>query len=350
MAIYAIWNNKGGVGKSYLAFQLACEYAFQHPDRKVLVVDACPQANASVMLLGGAVVGESVLSQLAASTPLRTISGYVEERIRSPYVNPLSGGQYAIQARLHNQQVPDNVYVVPGDEQLEVQASRVVGAANPGPQDAWRLVHDWFNDLIQDIVRSLDGDVTVFIDCNPSFTIYTELALSASERLIVPFTADGASRRAVRSVLALVYGVQRNPGAQVSQYHLNATAFRTRVPLIYCYVGNRLTQNLGPATAFGSVVQLIGREILAVWRSHPNRFAPHPANALAPRTDVEFRRMFQAELRDANTAAVVSTALGIPLRSLVAGRIDLFGRVVKVNQSQLDSLVPNMTAFVGTVE
>ena len=27
MAIYALWNNKGGVGKSYLTFQIACEYA-----------------------------------------------------------------------------------------------------------------------------------------------------------------------------------------------------------------------------------------------------------------------------------------------------------------------------------
>ena len=26
MAIYAVWNNKGGVGKSYLSFQLAAEY------------------------------------------------------------------------------------------------------------------------------------------------------------------------------------------------------------------------------------------------------------------------------------------------------------------------------------
>ena len=43
MAIYAIWNNKGGVGKSYLTFQIACEYAKQHPEKKVLVVDLCPQ-------------------------------------------------------------------------------------------------------------------------------------------------------------------------------------------------------------------------------------------------------------------------------------------------------------------
>ncbi len=35
MAIYAVWNNKGGVGKSYLTFQLASEYARQNPTKKV---------------------------------------------------------------------------------------------------------------------------------------------------------------------------------------------------------------------------------------------------------------------------------------------------------------------------
>ncbi|MBF8402301.1 ParA family protein, partial [Klebsiella pneumoniae] len=41
MAIYAVWNNKGGVGKSYLTFQLASEYARQNPTKKVLVIDLC---------------------------------------------------------------------------------------------------------------------------------------------------------------------------------------------------------------------------------------------------------------------------------------------------------------------
>ncbi len=53
MAIYAVGNNKGGVGKSYLTFQIACEYARTHRDQRVLVIDLCPQANASGMLLGG---------------------------------------------------------------------------------------------------------------------------------------------------------------------------------------------------------------------------------------------------------------------------------------------------------
>jgi cellulose biosynthesis protein BcsQ len=53
MAVYALWNNKGGVGKSYLTFQISCEYARTHPTEKILVIDLCPQANASGMLMGG---------------------------------------------------------------------------------------------------------------------------------------------------------------------------------------------------------------------------------------------------------------------------------------------------------
>ena len=64
MSVYAICNNKGGVGKSYLTFQIASEYARTHPQEKVLVIDLCPQANASSMLLGGIVEGERHLGNL----------------------------------------------------------------------------------------------------------------------------------------------------------------------------------------------------------------------------------------------------------------------------------------------
>jgi cellulose biosynthesis protein BcsQ len=61
---YAIWNNKGGVGKTFLAFVIACEYADQHPDRKVIMLDLCPQANLSEIVLGGNGSGADKLSDL----------------------------------------------------------------------------------------------------------------------------------------------------------------------------------------------------------------------------------------------------------------------------------------------
>lgn len=74
MAIYSIWNNKGGVGKSYLTFQVASEYAIMHPDKKVLVIDLCPQANSSSMLLGGIENGENILNEIHAIQPRTSIS------------------------------------------------------------------------------------------------------------------------------------------------------------------------------------------------------------------------------------------------------------------------------------
>jgi cellulose biosynthesis protein BcsQ len=352
MAVYAIWNNKGGVGKSYLTFQIASEYAKAHPDQPVLVVDLCPQANASSMLLGGIIEGEERLTRIAGRASRRTIAGYIDERIRSPYVSPKVGSGYVTNVHKHNDEVSPNLFLVVGDESLEIQTSRVSNATNPGPTDAWRVVHGWISDLISDIRKSWNvSDCTVFIDCNPSFSVYTELAMSAADRLIIPFSADGSSKRAVRAVLALLYGITRVPGAEQSEFFLNTQRFRMSVPRIYSYVGNRLTQmNLGAAKAFKTVVMEIGKEIWDVWRQSPNNFAIHPAGEPSPRNSAEFRKMFQVEINDANTASVVSGGLGIPITTLASGTKNLAGRRIMVNQSQLDRQQPNIRRFVRTIE
>jgi chromosome partitioning protein len=352
MSVYAIWNNKGGVGKSYLTFQIASEYAKTHPDQKVLVIDLCPQANASSMLLGGIVEGEANLVSIASKTSRKTIAGYIEERILSPYMSPKVGGKYAVNVHHYNDQIPKNLYLVVGDEALEIQTSRVSNATTPGPAEAWRIVHTWISDLISDIRQSWNvSESTVFIDCNPSFSIYTELAMSASDRLIVPFSADGSSKRAVRAVLALLYGVTRVRGSEQSEFFLNTKQFRMSSPKIYNYVGNRLTQmNLAAAKAFKTVVDEIGKEIWDVWQSNPNQFAIHPHGQPAPRNRIEFRKMFQIEINDANTASVVSGALGIPISTLPCGVKYLAGKRIKVNQSQLDKQQPNIRQFVKAIE
>lgn len=43
MKSYAIWNNKGGVGKTYLSFAMATEYARQNPEKRVIFADMCPR-------------------------------------------------------------------------------------------------------------------------------------------------------------------------------------------------------------------------------------------------------------------------------------------------------------------
>lgn len=165
------------------------------------------------MLLGGMEHGEVVIGRLSARRPSRTISGYIAERISSPYMTPRSGANFVTQISNDNNYIPSNLFLVCGDEELELQSAQVQLACQAGPTDAWRIVHTWISDLIEDVRASWSQqNITVFIDCNPSFTIYTELAMSAADRLIIPFSADGSSKRAVRSVLSLVFGIQRQQG------------------------------------------------------------------------------------------------------------------------------------------
>lgn len=352
MATYALWNNKGGVGKSYLTFQIAAEYARTHPQQKVLVIDLCPQANSSSMLLGGMVTGENTLQTLASKTPAKTMAGYINERISSPYMSPHSGANFLTQVSQFNPRVTDNLFLACGDEELELLSGKVQSACQPGPNEAWRIVHSWVSDLIADVKKLWDQqNITVFIDCNPSFTIYTELAMSAADRLIIPFSADGSSKRAVRSVLSLVYGVQRYQGQPQSDFYINSGAARMTIPAIYAYVGNRLTQmNNSSAGAYKTVVNEVFNEVHAVWQANPQLFCPHPTGTPAPVSKRGFKDMFEQQINDANTASVVSGGLGIPICKLHAGKHYLAGREITVNQSQLDKQQPNIRDLVSTIE
>lgn len=352
MATYAIWNNKGGVGKSYLTFQLASEYSRKNPNKKVLVIDLCPQANSSSMLLGGIDQGEQRLTEIHTSQSRRSISGYIEERIRSPYMSQKSGADYVYQVSTYNNNIPENMYLVVGDEQLEMQSSKVTNATFPGPADAWRIVHLWIQDLITDIQRSWnDEDSCIFIDCNPSFSIYTEMALSSADRLIIPFSADGSSKRAVKAVLSLVYGRKRHESNMQSDFYLESMRYRMALPRVYMYIGNRLTQTKNSsASAFKSVVNEIGDEIFEVWKTSPQVFYIHNNGSSTPHSRKSFKTMFQYEVNDANTASVVSSSLGIPIAVLTAGQKNIAGKSVTVNQSQLDKQAPNIAQLVENIE
>ena len=77
MTAYAFWNNKAGVGKSFLSFVAATEYAHAYPDTDVYVIDLCPQANISETLL----VNPDVIHKLIGQTPRATVAGYLEARL-----------------------------------------------------------------------------------------------------------------------------------------------------------------------------------------------------------------------------------------------------------------------------
>jgi cellulose biosynthesis protein BcsQ len=75
---YVMWNNKGGVGKSTITFHIASVYAEKNPDRDVVVIDMCPQANVSMMLMGGGKESERSLQEFITMATPKTVVGYIK--------------------------------------------------------------------------------------------------------------------------------------------------------------------------------------------------------------------------------------------------------------------------------
>lgn len=253
---YAIWNNKGGVGKSTITFHLASRYAEANPEKNVLVIDLCPQSNSSMLLLGGGAAGETnVLNLCTAATP-KTVVGYLSTVIAggagAPLPDPFS---FIVDVNCFNSEMPANLHLLSGDGNLEPMAPAISGAAGapaltPSVQP-WKWVHSIFAEFIKSVGDTNTGkDWMVFIDTNPSFSIYTELAVSAAERLITPVNADDSSRVATNAMFILLHGqTPPHPIYGTWTFAAQAQKWSLRVPQIHVIVGNRLTQYIGDATA-----------------------------------------------------------------------------------------------------
>lgn len=179
---YAFWNNKGGTGKTSLAFQTITEYAIAFPTKRILVLDLCPQANLSELLLGGLLRnGGNNLNNLYTTTPATSIGGYFQERLSSPYQVPvINAAQYISNPSRINTNIPVNIDLIAGDRIVELQSNSISALSItqiPGV-DTYIKIVDWVNDLVESL-NQLNNYDDVFIDTNPSFAIYTQIALAA---------------------------------------------------------------------------------------------------------------------------------------------------------------------------
>lgn len=336
---YAIWNNKGGVGKSTIAFHAATRYAELNPTKKVLVIDLCPQANSSMMLLGGGTVGEQHVLSLCTLAIPRTVVGYLSAVIASgagaPLPNPLD---YMAQISSVNRAIPENLLLMCGDGNLEPMAPAVTGAANAPSltptMQPWKWVHQIFREMTTSFAaRFPDNDVTVFIDTNPSFSIYTELAISAGDKLIVPVNADDSSRVATNALFILLHGqIPPHPIYGSWTYAAKAANFGMIVPQIHVIVGNRLTQYEGAAGAFSALSDATADTLYHAYCATPTYFTNRGRQI---NNIHDFRETYGVALRDFNTAGVVAAHLGCPLSKLSGGYHFVHGHRIQVNNERV---------------
>lgn len=334
---YAFWNNKGGTGKTSLAFQAITRYAERYPQKRILAIDICPQANLSELFLGGLNNrGSEKLLARHGQVPRCSIGGYFQLRLPSPYTPPqFNARDFITTPSQYNTAIPGNVDLVCGDPLLELQANAVNTLANqniPGT-NAWIAVIDWLKTFLDQI----DGDYsTVFMDCNPSFSLYTQIALATTNRIILPVMADDSSRRAIQNAFSLIYGLKL-PSEIYASYAF-ATKLRDAgrpLPKVHLIAKNRITQYMGSASAYAAVLAAIQADIVSLLQSNSDIFSFSSA-------DTGF-----VDIRDFQTTGVVAFAKGLPFSKLPSGKQSINGHRVQVKQEYLTNSIKSMESLVS---
>lgn len=326
---YAIWNNKGGVGKSFLTFVLATEYAIKNPRQKVCVIDMCPQANVSEIILGGNGDGYKNLSALLHDTKQdtgrKTIGGYFDKRLSQPDNKTGSESSYvlSVQKEYSINNLPDNLLLVCGDPSLELQVQSINQIASVDlPENRWANVHKWIKDLQTGISSNHGDNVVYFIDCNPSFATYTAQAILASKRLIVPCTADGASARAIDNIGQLLYGVAVSDLYAKTSFSAKAKLHSLEIPKIHLVLLNRYTTSSNvPSKAFQAMYEEVKERV----RSFRNKDI-----LLDDSTDEIFK-----EIPDAHAVAITASEKAIPISQLKNTSYELQHGKTQINEEPL---------------
>lgn len=355
-----VWNNKGGTGKTTLVFQLSAEYAKRHPNEKVVVIDMCPQANVSTAFLPrnhipflqqreGTVSNASRLKNVIIGSlgmgyeP--TVCGYILAKLDR---HDLVKGTIPFSLFLHhviffNKNIPENVWLLCGDLYLEILSKRLEQERqllHPCDDKPWRRVTLYIKDFIEGLIANDPlYSYTFFIDTNPSFSIYTEMAISAAEGLIVPFMADDFSLSAIKSMLYLVYGYENEDTRRLesfkeSQYFWLASHHGIMKPKLHLFVNNRATfYGTKPAVAFAVIGVEVAHILQGVYATHPQLFTtPFIVNFLADPIG-NFRKRYMIDVHDFHTAVIISIHHGCPISFLKPANFTLFDTAMSSSET-----------------
>ncbi|HYJ85979.1 MAG TPA: hypothetical protein VEW46_07995 [Pyrinomonadaceae bacterium] len=282
------------------------------------------------------------MGELLARKPRASIAGYLDARLNSPFKRLDDIDPYICRPSQYNSAVPRNLSLVCGDNLLEIQSEAIRQTSQLAvPSDSWRQVLLWIRDLTKALERkSGDRPSTFIIDCNPSFAVFTQLAVVAADHVVVPFTADDSSRRALENVVTLLYGFTE--AADVASYTKISFAKKAKeeevpVPTLHTFVSNRVTKYEGqPSKAFAAMIKAMKATINGIHAKHRGIFS---FPSVKPSTKFLF-------VPDYHSASIIAASTGTPLHKLTAGPKNFGGERIQINPGPLKDYRDKLTEVV----
>lgn len=193
-----VFNQKGGVGKSTIACNLAALSAIE--GHRTLVIDLDPQGNSTQYLLGEA---SERLEHGVADFFAETLSFTFYPKGVSGFVQPTRF---------------ERLDVLAASPQLEELQGKL--------ESRYKMYK------LREALEGLQGYGSVYIDTPPALNFYTRSALIAAERCLIPFDCDDFSRRALYTLIDSVHEIQQdhNPNLSVEGIVVNQFQSRARLP------------------------------------------------------------------------------------------------------------------------
>ena len=321
-----------------MSFVIATRYAQEYPHRNVILIDMCPQANLSEIVLGGNGTGSENLNKLLSnkgSTHRPTIGGYFDSRLQNPHSKTGAETSFMVKAHKYNERIEKNVFLVAGDPSLELQTQAINQiAAQTLPKESWKNVHSWVTDLT-DAIEHQYPNCVFFIDCNPSFSAYTELALLAANRLIVPCSADGSSARAIDNLGQLLFEINVPKNYEGVNFASKVRDYGLQLPSVHLVPLNRSTQYDDQSSkAFMAMYEEIKRRVSSMRRDKPDIFSLPDASKLF------------CDMPDAHTVSVVVSHLGLPLNEVKPGSYHVHDLATQVSSIPLERYQKALDAVI----
>lgn len=184
MKTLALFNNKGGVGKTSLAYHLG--FMFAEQGHRVAFADLDPQANLSTLC-----VTEDRLEDIWKLKPRPTIYGAIER---------LRRGVGDVE-RLAAEPIGRSIVLVPGDLQLsefEDDLSQQWPKCLERDERAFRVTTS-LHRVVADVGERSGADIAV-LDVGPNFGAINRAALIAADYVLVPVAPDLFSMQGLENV------------------------------------------------------------------------------------------------------------------------------------------------------